>query len=205
MGVGRDGSKKPAQLDAVLFQPAAIGLLTRDLALDLVVDHDPARFGIDQEHAARLKTAFLLNPFGRKLDHAHLAGEHHEAVGRDHVTAGPQAVAVQGAAHEPAVGEHHGGRAVPRFHDRGVILVERPLVGRNVVARPKSLGNHHHQGVRRGTAGANQQLHRVVEARRIAPARLKDRKQLRHVFAQRRSRPSSSRGPEAGWHCRAAC
>ena len=177
--------KQPAQLDTVLFQPSPVGLLPRNLALDLVVDNDPALFRIDQEHAAGLKTAFLANSLGRKLDHAHFARQHDEPVGRHHVAAGPQAVAVQGAANESAVGKHHGRRSVPRLHDRGVVLVERPLVGRNVIALPERLGNHHHQCMRRRAAGADQQLHGVVETGRVASARLKHREQLRHILDER--------------------
>ncbi len=173
---GLRGLKQTAQLDAVLFKPAPVGLLPRNSPLDLAIDHDSAFLGIDQEHAAGLKTAFLLDLIGWKIDNPHLARQHGQPFGRDDVPAGTQPIAIQRAAHEASVGENHRGRAVPGLHDRGVVFVKRPLVGRHVVLRPERLGNHHHHRVRRRSAGADQQLEGVVEARRVASAGLDDRK-----------------------------
>ena len=68
-----------------------------------------------------------------------------------------------------------------------MVLVKGLLVERDVVARPEGLGDHHHQRVRRGAAGADQQFHAVVEAGRIASARLDDGKEVRKVLAQGRA------------------
>ena len=204
-GRGLRGLEEAPQLDAVFLQPAAIGLLAGDLPLDLVVFDDAAFLGIDQEHASRLQAALALDLLGRELDHAHFAGQHHQSVGGHDVAAGPQAVAVQGAADQPAVGEDHGGRAVPGLHDRRVILVERPLVGGNMVAGAEGLGDHHHQGVRGRAAGPHQQFHAVVEAGRVAAAGLQDGIEVREVLAQRRAGHRRSRRPASGWHCPAAC
>ena len=59
--------EQAAQLDAVLFEPAAIGLLPGDFRLDLIVDDDASFGRVDQEHPARLEASLAADPLGRKL------------------------------------------------------------------------------------------------------------------------------------------
>ncbi len=67
-----------------------------------------------------------------------------------------------------------------------MILVKRPLVGGNVIVPPEGLGNHHHQGVGGGTAGADEELHAVVEAGRVAAAFLQYGEEFRYIVSQLR-------------------
>ena len=56
-----------------------------------------------------------------------------------------QAVAVERGADLAAVGEGNGGRAVPRLHQRGVVLVEgAALLVHQRIARPGLRDHHHH-------------------------------------------------------------
>ena len=94
--------------------------------LDLVVVPDLAGRGVHQEHPAGLQPA--LGHHGRRVevDHAGLAGQHHQPVRGPPPAAGAQAVAVQHRADHRAVGEGHAGRPVPGLHQAGVEGVEVP-------------------------------------------------------------------------------
>ena len=80
------------------------------------------------------------------------------------------------------------GRAVPRLHQAGVVLVEGPLLlAHRLVAGPR-LGDHHHHRVRQRAAGEHQQLEHVVEHRRVAALGVDDGQDLREVVAEQRRR-----------------
>ena len=81
------------------------------------------------------------------VEHADLAGQHHQAVVGDPVAGRAQAVAVEDGADDRAVGEGHRRRSVPRLHQRRVVPVEGPA-GRvhGPVVLPR-LGDHHQHGV----------------------------------------------------------
>ena len=125
------------EVDQAGVQPLVVRVLGRELGLDLVVLDDPVLVGVDQEHPARLEPALAGDRGGVEVEDADLGGEHHQAVVGDPVARGAQPVAVEHGADLGAVGEHHARRAVPRLHQRGVELVERPgrvhLAARTVV------------------------------------------------------------------------
>ena len=137
--------------------------------LDLLVVDDAALLGVHQEHAAGLQAALLQHVLRRDVEHAGF-GRHDDQVVLRHVIARrTQAVAIEHRADLLAVGERDRRRAVPRLHQRGVVLVERALrVVHGLVVRPR-LGNHHHHRVRQRPAGQHEQLERVVEHRRVEP------------------------------------
>ena len=127
--VGRGHKRRLRQIiemHQVLAEPLAVGTFGSDLRLDLGVVDDAALFGVDQEHPARLQTALLEDPLGRNIEHAGLGGHHDQAILGHIITGGAQAVAVEHRADLPAVGERNRRRSVPRFHQAGMILVERP-------------------------------------------------------------------------------
>ena len=98
-----------------------------------------------------------------------------EAVVGDPVAAGAQAVAVEHGADDGAVGEGDRCRAVPRLHERGVELVERPLVvGHRLVVLPR-LRDHHQHGVGEAAAAEVQELERLVEAAGVGAVGRADR------------------------------
>ena len=116
--------------------------------------------------------------------HAGLRGHDHLVVGGDHVARRAQAVAVERGADLQAVGEGDRGRAVPRLHQRGVVLVEgAPLLVHERVAGP-GFRNQHHRRVRQRVAAAHQEFERVVEAGGVRLALVGDRPQLGDVVAE---------------------
>ena len=183
-GHGPGGAEQALQHDAVLLQPVPVGLSPGNGGLDLVVAEDPALGRVHQQHAPGGQ-APLFQDFRRvDVQHADLRGQQDRAPAGDQVAGRAQAVAVQQGAHQAPVAEGHGRRAVPRLHDRGVVLVEGPLVLGDVVPGAEGLGHHHDHGVRQRAAAQDQQLQHVVEGRRVAAARLDDGQQPGQVLPE---------------------
>ena len=165
-------------------EPVLVGVGGGELLLDLVVGDDAALLEVDEQHLARLQAPLLDDLLLRDRQHAHLGGEHHEAVVGDEVARRAQAVAVEGRADLAAVREGDRGRAVPRLHQGGVVLVEgAPVLVHERVAGP-GLGDQHHHGVRERVAAADQELEGVVEAGGVGLALVGDRPELRDVVAE---------------------
>ena len=169
------------------IEPLLIGLLGGKLSLDLrVVDKSPL-LQIDQKHLAGLQAPLLDDLVLGDRQHAHFRGQQQLVVLGDQVAGGAQAVAVERGADHAAVGEAHGGRAVPRLHQRGVVFVEgaAPIVHQRV-AGPR-LGHQHHHGMRQRIAAQHQKLERVVEAGGVALPLGDQREQLGQIVAQHRA------------------
>jgi hypothetical protein len=154
-------------------QPLAVRLFGRELGLVGVVVDDagggPARPcpRVDEEHPARTQPALGDDLLRGDVEDAGLAREHHAVVGELPPARGAQAVAVEGGAHDGAVGEHHRRGAVPGLHEAGVEPVEVPLVGRHLGVVLPRLGDHHHHRVRQRAAAQREQFEDLVEARRV--------------------------------------
>ena len=101
-----------------------------------------------------------------------------------HPTARPQPVAIERRADDAPVGERDRRRTVPRLHQAGVERVEALQLLGQVLAVAVGLGDHHHHGVRRGSAGEHEQLEHVVERRRVGVALGDDRQDLPQVLAE---------------------
>ena len=86
-----------------------------------------------------------------------------ESVLRERPARWTKSVPVQRRAHARAVRERHGGGSVPRFHQRGVVFVERADVVPHVVLRAPRLRNEHHHRVRGVASSRHQQLEHVVQ------------------------------------------
>ena len=100
---------------------------------------------VDGDHLARSQLAALDDRPGIDRDHPRLRSGYDEAVAGAQVPQGPQAVAVEGRAYPPPVGKGDGGRAVPRFHEGGVVPVEGPHGGiLPAHALPRFRHEHHH-------------------------------------------------------------
>ncbi len=164
--------------------PLAVGLGGRDLALDLLVLHDPPALQIDEEQLAGLQAAEPAYVLGRDVEQTRLGAQHDVPVGGLHPTAGAQAVAVECRADDAAVGEGHRGGAVPRLHQARVEGVEALQVVGQVVAVPVGLGDHHHRRVRQRAARQHQQLEHIVEGRGVGVAGADDRQDLLEVLAE---------------------
>ena len=168
-------SGRSARLDQAGVQPLLVGVLAGERGLDLLVADDAAGGGVDEEHPAGLEPAAADDPLGLEVEHAGLGGEHDEAVVGDPVAARAQAVAVEHGADEGAVGEGDAGRAVPRLHEGGVELVERPAGGVHRLVVLPGLRDHHQHRVRQRAAAEVQQLEHLVEGRRVGGAGGADR------------------------------
>ena len=153
-------------------QPFVVGVLGGQLRLDLLVLDQSPLGRVHQEHASGLEAALAHHALGRDVEHPDLAGQDHQAVVGHPVAGRAQPVAVEHRADHRAVGEGHGGRAVPGLHERGVVAVEGPpcRVHRGVVL-PR-LGDHHEHGVREGAPTQVQELEHLVETGRVAGPRV---------------------------------
>ena len=125
-------------VDQVLGQPLRVGMRRREIALDLLVGDDAALHGVDQEDPARVQPLLEQDVLRRDVEHADLGRHDDEVVLRHVVARRPQAVAIEHRADHRAVGEGDRRRAVPRLHQRRVVLVERlQLRPHALVARPR--------------------------------------------------------------------
>ena len=182
-----------------------VGVLGRQLRLDLLVLDEAALGRVDEEHAARLQAALAHDALGRDVEHAHLAGQHDQPVVGDPVAGRAQPVAVEHGADHRAVGEADRRRAVPGLHERGVVAVEgAPVAVHGGVVLPR-LGDHHQHGVGQRAPAEVQQLEHLVEAGRVARPRGADRVDARQVAVDERASRAAPRGPASSCGCRPAC
>lgn len=165
--------------DQSLLEPLPVGMLGGELVLDLLVVDDAAGRGVHEEHAARLQTHLLHDVGVVDVEHADLGGHDDQSVLGDPDTAGAQAVPVEHGAHDGAVGEADRRRPVPRLHQRGVVAVERPMLGLHRLVTLPCLGNHHENGVREAASAEVEQLEHLVEARGVRRTGGADREDLR--------------------------
>ena len=154
----------------VLVQPLAVGTSRGQAVLDLVVAHDAALGCVDQEHAPGLQAALLDHRALGNFDHAGLRRHDHQTVAGDHVARGTQPVAVENRADHCPVGERDRGRAVPRLHPGGVVLVERFALGAHLGVMLPGLGDHHQDGLSHRVAAQRQEFEHLVEAGGVAGA-----------------------------------
>ena len=172
------------EIDEVLVEPLPVRVLRRPALLQLLVGDDAALGGVDEKHPPRLQAALVQDVLRLDVEHADLGTHDDAVVGGDVVAGRAQAVAVEHGPDLGAVGEGDRGRTVPRFHQAGVVLVERLLlVGHRLVLLPR-LGDHHHHRVAEGAAGEVQELEAVVELRRVAAVLLDDGEELLEVVAE---------------------
>ena len=87
--------RQVANLDHVLIEPLTVGMFGGDLVLDLVVGHDAAFLGVDEEHAAGLEAAFVENFLRRDFEHARFGRHDDEVVFGDVIAGRSEAVAVE--------------------------------------------------------------------------------------------------------------
>ena len=194
-GVSSSSGRQVVEVDQAGVEPLLVRLLGGQRRLDLVVVDDPALGGVDEEHAAGLEAA-LLHDLGRvDVEHADLRRHHDEVVGRDPVTRRAQAVAVEDGADDGPVRECHRRGAVPRLHQRGVVLVEGPPLRRHGLVVLPRLGDHHEHGVGERAAAEVQQLEHLVEAGRVAAAGRADREDAVEVAGQQVAGEQGLAGP----------
>ena len=156
------------------------------LGLDLLVGDDAALLEVDEQHLAGLEPPFLHDALLGEGQHAGLRGHHDEAFVGHEIAGRAQAVAVERGADLAAVGEGHGGRAVPRLHEAGVIFVEGAALGIHQRIAGPGLRDQHHGGMGEAVAALHQEFERVVEAGGVGLAFIGDRPEPRDVLAEQR-------------------
>ncbi len=139
--------RQGTQVEQTGVQPVRVRLLRREFCLHLAVGHESPGLGVDEEHLPRLEPALLDHLGLRDRQHAALAGQHHSPVASAPPSAGTQSVAVENRTDDRAVGECDAGRAVPRFHQRRMELVEPSQRRGHVRVVLPGLGDHHQYGV----------------------------------------------------------
>ena len=171
-------------IDQVLPEPFAVRMLGRQLTLDLLVVDDAPLGGVHEEDLPGVEALLDENVLRWNVEHADLRRHDHHVVLGHVIPRRPQAIAVEHGTDDRAVGEGNRRRAIPRFHQRRVVLVERLafLIHRLVVA-PR-LGDHHQDRVRQRTSRHDEQFEHVVEGRRIAATLADDGEHLLQILAE---------------------
>ena len=195
--IGRRRLRHRFEGEPALRDPVAIRLLGGERALQLLVVHDAPGLEIDQQHPSRLQAPLLDDLRLGDVEHADFGRHHDEVVVRDDEARRTQAVAIERCADLPAIGEGHRRGAVPGFHQRRVVFVERATVLVHQRIPGPRLGNHHHHRVRERIAAHDEQFERVVERGRIRLAFVDQRKELLQVVAEhlRRGRAFAGANP----------
>ena len=195
---------KVVQPHEVVLEHARVRQPRRELGLDRAVLEHAADAGVHQEHLPGREAALAGDALRRDVEHTGLGGEHHQTVLGDPEPAGAQPVAVEHGTDVAAVGEAHRRGAVPRLHDRGVVLVERaPFRRHGGVVLPR-LRDHHQHRVRQRAATQVQQLEHLVEAGRVALVLAADRQQVAHLTEQLGGRACPG-APPSSCGCRGRC
>ena len=83
-----------------------------------------------------------------------------------------------------AIGEHDGGRAVPRLHHGGVVLVKGLAAQVHAGVVFPRFGDHHHHRLRQRVAGHGQEFEHVVKGGGVGLAGEADRVELLQIVAQ---------------------
>ncbi len=180
------GNGKSADLDLRALQPRVVRMAGGDLGLQFVVRNDAALVEIDQQHLAGLQAPLLDDVFLGDRQHARFRRHDYHVVLGHEIAGRTQTVAVECCADLAAIGEGHGGRAVPRLHQRRVIFVEcAPLAIHRRIAGP-GFRDQHHRGVAERVAAHRQKFEGIVEAGGVGLAFVRDRPELGDVVAEQR-------------------
>ena len=128
-----------------------------------------------------MQTPLFLYFIRFEVHYAHFGRHDHHAVFRDQVACRAQAVAIEHSSGIPSVAEKQGGRAVPRFHQDGMIFVERFQVFRYRVLFVETFRDQHRHGMWQAHAGRHEEFQHVVQRSAVAHIRLDDRAYLVYI------------------------
>ena len=174
-------------VERLVTQPIAIGLLVGVLVANLVVPDHTALRRIDLEHLARAEAARAQDVLRLNVDGTHLGGEDDAVVARDVVARRTQAVAVERGAEDVAVREGDGGGAVPRLHEHRLVgVIGAALLGEVGVVVPR-LRDHERHGTVERAAVHREELEHVVEDGGVGSLAVDDGQDLLEVMLQHRA------------------
>ena len=156
-------------LDAqgVLAQPLAVRVTRLEAVVDVGGVQHLAGLGVHGEDLPRTDAALGQHVFRRVVPHADFRGQGDVAVLGGDPACRAQTVAVEQAHRVATVGEHHAGRAVPRFHVHGVVFVEAAQLDVHGLDVLPGRRNDHAQAAEQVHAAGNQQFEHVIHARGV--------------------------------------
>ena len=172
------------QFQLLRLEPLAVRPLPGELHFQFFVRDQASGEEVHQEHLAWLQAAFFLHVFRLYRQHPDLGGHDDLVVMRQVIAGRAQAVAIQHRADVMAVGEHDGGGAVPRLHQRRVVFVEVAFFLRHVDVGLPRFGNHHHDGFLQRAPCHQQEFQHVIEGARVGKVRLDDGEQILELVAE---------------------
>ena len=182
---GNDRVKQSVQRNLVLLNPAAVWLASGNQILDFRIKHHPLSAQVNVDHLAGAETALLHHVLSRNIQYAGFRCKYDKVVFSNSIAGRAQTVAVKHCAYGFAVGERERGRAVPRFHQAGMVFEEAAKVVPEVVIFAPCLRNQHHHRVRQASTGVHKYFQGVIEAGGIALPLLNYRQQFFNISAEK--------------------
>ena len=151
------------QFDAVRCQPTAIRFGFGKLLFQFAVVVNFSLLGVHQQYLARLQATFFLDVSRFEVHDAYFACHHHHVVVCDEVTRRTQSVTVEHATCETSVAEQQCGRAVPRFHQDGMVFVEGFQVFTDGILLIEGFRHQHSHSVGQTHAGHYEEFQHIVQ------------------------------------------
>ena len=172
-GRSRVAQGQVAQMEHALFEPLFIGQQRGEMRFQLVAFIEPALMKIGADQLAAAQTAAPQDMRFLLAQYARFRREDEPSVVGFHAAQGAQAVAVEHGQYAVAVEAQQRRRAVPRLHERGIIVIHR-LPGRFFRAPLPGLGHQDHAGQRQRHAVHRKELQRVVQHGRVRTGGIDD-------------------------------
>ena len=152
------------QLKLRILQPFSVRMFAGQLLLDFGIINDAPGVQVNQQHAPWLQAPFVANAFLGDWQHTHFGCQYHLVIIGDDVTRGAQPIAVQRRANLAAIGEGNRRRAIPGFHQRGMVFVESATFRvHQRITRPGFRDQHHH-GMRKRITTRHQDFQGIINA-----------------------------------------
>ena len=151
------------ELDAVGRQPGAIGTCRCQLFFQFTVIIYFTLFGINHQYLSRLQAPFLFNLSRFEIHHAYFTGHYHHVIIGNEVTGRAQAVAVQHPSGKASVTEQQRGRAVPGFHQDGIVFVKRFQLFTDGVFVVERFGYQHCHGMGQAQSRHHKKFQHIVQ------------------------------------------
>ncbi len=174
------------RLDArgVLTQPALVRVARLQAVVDGIGVEDLASLGVDGEDLPWADPALGDNVLRLVIPYADFRRDGDVAVGGGHPARRTQAVTVEQAHRVAAFGHDDAGRAVPRLHVHGVVLVEGAQVGVHGLDVLPGWRHQHAHATEQVDATGDHQLQHVVHARRVGAHAVDQRAKLFQIGDQ---------------------
>ena len=172
------------QINHLLVEPVAVGLLGGVGVTNLVVPDDAALVGVHQQHLAGAERPGHQKLRGGDVEGARLGGEDQAVVAREVVAGGAQTVAVERGTHVATVGVDDRGRAVPGLGQKRLVLVEGAACRAELVVVVPGLGQKHADGAGERPAVHDHELQHVVEDRGVGALAVDHGQRLGHAVSQ---------------------